>query len=263
MDDCIENGVAREAGGARYNAGPGMYAVGLPDNADSLAAIRKVVFEDGRVTMAELCDALDANFEGCDELRQWLIEAPKYGNDDDAADDLMAWLAREWAAECRRQRNTRGGSGVPGMQAFVAHAFYGREVGARASGRRAGEQVSDGASPTAGNDFAGPTAVLRSLGKVNNFEQSMTDILNLSLDPALFHDDSGFRRLAAFIRTLVDEKIQEVQFNVISPDTLREAQRDPERYRGIVVKVAGYNAFFVKLNRGLQDAIIERSRHVV
>jgi formate C-acetyltransferase len=147
------------------------------------------------------------------------------------------------------------------MQAFVVHAFYGREVGARASGRLAGEQISDGASPCAGNDVEGPTAVLKSLAKVNNFEQSMTDILNMTLDPGVFRDDSGLRRLAAMIRTLVDEKIQELQINVVSPDTLRAAQREPDKYRGIVVKVAGYNAFFVKLTEGLQNAIIARTEH--
>jgi formate C-acetyltransferase len=261
VDDCIENGVSREEGGARYNAGPGLYAVGLPDNADSLAAIKKVVFEDCKITMAQLCDALDANFEGYDEVRQLLRDAPKYGNDIDEADEQMVWLSREWAAECRKLKNTRGGQGVPGMQAFVVHAFYGREVGARASGRLAGEQISDGASPCAGNDVEGPTAVLKSLAKVNNFEQSMTDILNMTLDPGVFRDDSGLRRLAAMIRTLVDEKIQELQINVVSPDTLRAAQREPDKYRGIVVKVAGYNAFFVKLTEGLQNAIIARTEH--
>jgi len=261
IEDCIENGMSREQGGARYNAGPGLYAVGLPDNADSLAAIKKLVFEDKRITTAQLCDALDSNFEGHEDTRQMLLRVPKYGNDIDYADEQMVWLAREWAAECREQRNTRGGRGVPGMQAFIAHLPYGREVGARPSGRLAGEAVSDGASPCTGNDVSGPTAVLKSLSKVNNFEQSMTDILNMTLDPAVFQDEDGYRRLANLIRTLVDEKIQEVQFNVISPDTLRAAQNEPDKYQGLVVKVAGYSAFFVKLIEGLQNAIIARTEH--
>ncbi len=263
MDDCIESGISREEGGARYNAGPGLYAVGLPDNADSLAAIKHVVFDENRITMAQLCDALDSNFDGHQDLRQMLVETPKYGNDIESVDEQMVWLTREWAAECRKLKNTRGGQGVPGMQAFVVHAFYGRDVGARPSGRFAGEQISDGATPCAGNDINGPTAVLRSLAKVNNFEQSMTDILNLTLDPKVFEDDAGLQRLAGFIRTLVDEKIQEVQINVVSPETLRAAQREPEKHQGLVVKVAGYNAFFVKLTRGLQDAIIQRTEHSI
>jgi len=261
IEDCIEKGMSREQGGARYNAGPGLYAIGLPDNADSLAAIKKLVFEDKRITMAELCDALDSNFEGHEEIRQMLLKAPKYGNDDDYVDEQMVWLAHEWATECRSQKNTRGGHGVPGMQAFVAHVPYGKVVGARPSGKLAGEALSDGASPCAGSDVNGPTAVLKSLSKVNNFEQSMTDILNMTLDPAVFRDGDGFKRLADLIRTLVDEKIQEVQFNVVSPDTLRAAQKEPDKYQGLVVKVAGYSAFFVKLLEGLQNAIIARTEH--
>ena len=261
IEDCIENGMSREQGGARYNAGPGLYAVGLPDNADSLAAIKKLVFDDERMTMSQLCDALDSNFEGNEDIRQMLLKVPKYGNDDDYVDEQMVWLAREWAAECRKQQNTRGGHGVPGMQAFITHVHYGREVGARPSGRLAGEIVSDGASPCPGSDVNGPTAVLKSLSKVNNFEQSMTDILNMTLDPAVFQDENGFRRLAGLIRTLIDEKVQEVQFNVISPETLKAAQKEPDQYKGLVVKVAGYSAFFVKLIEGLQDAIIARTEH--
>ncbi len=121
IEDCIQNGKCREEGGARYNAGPGLYAIGLPDNADSLAAIKRLVFEEKRLTMAQLCDALDSNFEGHEDVRKMCLESPKYGNDIDYVDELMVRLAREWAAECRKQKNTRGGGGGPGMQAYVAH----------------------------------------------------------------------------------------------------------------------------------------------
>jgi len=261
MDDCIEKGKCREAGGARYNAGPGLYAIGLPDSADSLAAMKKLVFEDKKITMAQLCDALDSDFEDCEDIRQMLLKAPKYGNDIDYVDEQMVSLAREWAVECRKQKNTRGGYGVPGMQAYVTHIPYGKAVGALPSGRLAGKPVSDGASPCPGSDVNGPTAVLKSLSKLNNFEQNMTDILNMTLDPGIFRDEGGVRRLANLMRTLVDEKIQEVQFNVISPDTLREAQKAPDEYRGLAVKVAGYSAFFTQLSKALQDAIIARTEH--
>ena len=261
IEDCIEKGMSREEGGARYNAGPGLYAVGLADNADSLAAIKKVVFDDRKITMAQLCDALDRNFEGHEEIRQMLLNAPKYGNDDDYVDEQMVWLTHEWATECRKLKNTRGGHGVPGMQAFVYHIPYGKVVGALPSGRLAGEALSDGASPCFGRDVNGPTAVLRSVSKVNNFEQNMTETLNMTLDPVVFRDDDGIRRLANLIRTLVDEKVQEVQINVVSPDTLEAAQKEPEKHQGLVVKVAGYSAFFVKLMKGLQDAIIDRTAH--
>ena len=217
MEDCIEKGMTREEGGARHNAGPGLYAIGLPDNADSLAAMRKLVFEEQKITMAQLCDALDANFEGHEDIQQMLLKAPKYGNDDDYVDEEMVRLASEWAAECRKQKNTRGGHGVPGMQAYVTHIPYGRAVGALPSGRLAGKPISDGASPCPGSDVNGPTAVLKSLSKINNFEQNMTDILNMTLDPRIFNEEEGVRRLADLIRTLVDEKIQEVQLTLSPP----------------------------------------------
>jgi formate C-acetyltransferase len=260
MDDCIEKGVCKEEGGARYNAGPGGWAYGLPDVADSLAAIKKVVFEDKRITMAQLCDALDKNFEGYDELRQMLLKVPKYGNDDDYADEQMVWAVHEWAVEFRKQRNTRGGHGVPGILAYQSHVSGGKVLGALPSGRLAGEALSDGNSPCAGNDLNGPTAVLRSLSKVNNFEMNEVNVLNMTLDPEVFKD-GDVRRWADFLRTLVDLKVTMVQFNVVSSDTLRAAQKEPDKYRSLVVKVAGYNAFFVTLTEGLQNHIIARTEH--
>lgn len=147
------------------------------------------------------------------------------------------------------------------MQAFVWHIPYGWAVGALPSGRLAWKPVSDGASPTTGSDVNGPTSVLKSLSKVNNFEQNMTDILNMTLDPAVFEKKDGVGRLASFIRTFIDEKVQEIQFNVISPNTLRAAQKDPHKYQGLVVRIAGYCAFFVKLIESLQNAIIARTEH--
>ncbi len=263
IEDCIEKGMSREEGGARYNAGPGQFAVGLPDIADSFAAIKKLVFEDKKITMAQLCDALDSNFEGYEDIRQMLLKVPKYGNDDDYVDEQMVWLAREWAAECRKQRNTRGGHGVPGLQAYTSYVAFGETLGALPSGRLAGKPLSDGASPCPGSDVNGPTAVLKSLSKVNNFEQNMTDIVNMTLDPVMFKDGDGFKKLADFIRTLVDQKVEEVQFNVVSPDTLRAAQREPDKYRSLLVKVCGYCAFFVDLTEGLQNGIIARTEHTL
>ncbi len=261
VEDCIEKGLSWEEGGARHNAGPGMYASGLPDVADSFAAIKKVVFEDKRITMTELCDALDHNFEGYEEIRRMLLDAPKYGNDIDYADEQMVWLASNWAAECRKQKNTRGGRGVPGLQTYIWHMVFGKMTGALPSGRLAGEAISDGASPCTSSPKNGPTAILKSLSKVNNYEQNITDVLNMTLDPTVFEHEDGFKRLAAYIRTLVDEKVQEVQFNVISPETLISAQMEPDKYQDLSVRVAGYTARFVALPKGLQDAIIAREHH--
>ncbi len=262
-EDCIEKGISKEEGGARYNAGPGLLAVGLPDVADSLAAIKKLVFEENKITMPQLCDALDSNFEGHDEIRQMLLKVPKYGNDDDYVDEQMAWASHEWATEMRKQKNTKGGQGVPGILALSTYVPYGRVTGALPSGRMAGEPLSDGASPCPGNDVNGPTAVMKSLSKVNSVEQSLCNAINMRLDPGVFEDDDGFRRLANFVRTLVDQNIQAVQFNVVSADTMRAAQKEPDNYRDLVVKIAGYNAFFTQLTKPLQDGIIARTEHSV
>jgi len=260
-EDCIEKGLSKEEGGARYNAGPGLLAVGIPDVADSLAAIKRVVFEEEKITMSQLCDALDDNFRGHDEIQQMLLRAPKYGNDDDYVDEQMAWIAHEWAVEMRKQRNTRGGHGVPGILALSTYVPYGRVTGALPSGRLAGEPLSDGASPCAGMDVNGQTAIINSLSKVNGVEQSLCNALNMRLDPTVFEDGDGFRRLAGFIRTLVDQNIQAIQFNVVSSDTLKAAQKEPDKHQGLVVKIAGYNAFFTQLTKPLQDGIIARREH--
>ena len=260
-EDCIEKGVSKEEGGARYNAGPGLLAVGIPDVADSLAAIKKIVFEEEKITMSQLCDALDSNFEGHDEIRQMLLKAPKFGNDDDYVDEQMAWTAHEWAAEMRKQKNTRGGNGVPGILALSTYVPYGNVTGALPSGRLAGKPLSDGASPCPGNDVNGPTAIINSLSKVNGVEQTLCNAVNMRLDPAVFEDGDGFKRLASFIRTLVDQNVQAMQFNVVSANTLRAAQKEPDGYRGLVVKIAGYNAFYTQLPKSLQDGILARTEH--
>jgi len=260
-EDCIEKGLSKEEGGARYNSGPGLLAVGLPDVADSLAAIKKVVFEDEKITMSQLCDALDSNFEGHEDIRQMLLKAPKYGNNIDYVDEQMAWAAHEWAVEMRKQKNTKGGQGVPGILALSTYVPYGNVTGALPSGRLAGEPLSDGASPCLGKDVSGPTAIINSLSKVNGVEQSLCNALNMRLDPAVFEDEAGYRRLAGFIRTLVDQNIQAIQFNVVSTETLRAAQRAPDKYQGLVVKIAGYNAFYTQLTKPLQDGIIARTEH--
>ena len=133
----------------------------------------------------------------------------------------------------------------------------------RLAGRLAGEPISDGAAPCLGKDVNGPTAVLNSVSKHNSFEQSMCDILNMSLDPEMFEDEDGFSRLAGFIRTMVDQQVQHIVFNVVSADTLRAAQKEPDKYRNLVVRLAGSSTFFVDLTEALQNGIIDRTMHKV
>ena len=260
-DGCIENGLPREAGGACYPGCTGFFATGLPDVADSLTAIKKVVFEDKKVTMAQLCDALDKNFEGYEELRQMLLKAPKYGNEDDYADEQMVWASHEYAVEGRNYKNARGGKWVPGSLAFSTHAAFGKVVGALPSGRLAGTPVANGSGPCEGSSKKGPTAVLNSLSKVNAAELSNGVGLNMRFDPAVFKNGDGFKRLADFIRTLVEEKLFHIQINVISSDILRAAQKQPEKHKDLVVRVAGYCARFIYLPKSMQDDIIVRTEH--
>lgn len=261
IDDCLEKGMCREAGGARYNWGPGVYATGLADVVDSLAAIKKLIFEEKKLTMDELCNALDHNFEGYEEMRKMLLKAPKYGNDDDYADELMAWATHQWATEVYKHKNPRGGYAVPGLQSLFVAVPYGREVGALPSGRLSGMPVSNGGSPCNGVTVEGPTAVINSLGKVDNLECNLGVVLNIRLNPTVFRAPNGIKRVADMVRTVVDKKIMHVQFNIVSSDVLRAAQREPERYRDLVVRVAGYCAYFVNLPSGMQEEIIARTEH--
>jgi len=259
IEDCLEKGLCREAGGAWYNWGPGIYPVGMADVADSLTAIRKLVFEEKKLTMAQLCDALDADFHGHADVRRMLLGAPKYGNDDDYADQMMAWAVHEWATEVRKHRNLYGGYALPGLQSLFLSVPFGREVGALPSGRLAGESLSNGGSPCNSAPSEGPTAILNSLSKVDCLECSLGIVLNVRLNPDAFKTRDGFRKVAALVRTIVDKKIMHIQFNVVSSDVLRAAQKEPEKYKDVVVRVAGYSAFFVNLSKGLQEEVIARA----
>ena len=261
LGDCIEKGIPREAGGCRYNYGDVVLVVGSNDVGDSLAAIKKLVFEDKKITMGQLCDALDKNFEGYEELRQMLLKAPKFGNDDDYADEQSAWVMHVLVEEVNKYPNTRGGHRYVGQIPMAYYMSLGKVTGALPSGRQAGEPLSDGISPTRGSDVNGPTAVFKSVGKMNNVEIYDGQAFNFRLDPAIFKVGDGFKRLADLLRVFIDQKIEHVQINVVSSDTLRAAQKEPDKYQDLMVKVAGWNAFFVRLPNDLQDSIIARTEH--
>ena len=260
IEGCIEKGICREEGGAHYNFNNGGAPLGSADVGDSLTAIKKLVFEDKKFTMAELCDALDHNFEGYEELRQMLQEAPKFGNDDDYADEQVAWVLHQWMAEFNKMKNLRGGRGCPGGSVMGTYVPEGKAIGALPSGRPAGKPLADASSPSPGKDLKGPTAAVNSMGKIDHEEILGGVTFNLRMDPTVFKD-GDVRRLADLIRTFVDLKIFHMQINVVSTDTLRAAQQEPDEYNDLVVKVAGYNAFFTKLNKPLQDSIIARTEH--
>jgi len=261
IEDCIEKGICREAGGARYNFGPFVGASGVPDVGNSLTAIKKLVFDEKKITMDELCNALDKNFEGYDELRQMLLNAPKFGNDDDYADEQTAWVMHTFSQEAIRHENIRGGHRLPIYIPLSTYVNAGKGIGALPSGRLAGEPLADSIAPTQGSDVNGPTAILKSVGKINNAEVFAGISLNMRLDPMVFKAEYGFKRMANLIRTFIDQKIHHIQFNVVSSDTLRAAQKEPDKFKDLMVRVAGYVARYVGLTKSLQDGIINRTEH--
>ncbi|MEE8372106.1 MAG: pyruvate formate lyase family protein [Dehalococcoidia bacterium] len=261
IDDCIEKGLCREEGGAHYNFNTGGTEVGSSDAGDSLAAIKKLVFDEKKVTMAQLLDALDANFEGHDEIRRMCSEVAKFGNDDDYADEQKAWIIHQWAVEFIKLTNLRGGHGCPGGSSMAGYIPGGKIVGALPSGRLAGEPLAPAASPSTGKDVNGVTAVLKSMGKVDGVEILAGLSLTSRVDPAVFKSRDGMKRMADMIRTFVDQKIFHLQLNVVSSDALRAAQEEPEKHRDLMVKVAGYNAYFTQLSKPLQESIIARTEH--
>ncbi len=261
IEDCIENGIAREAGGARFNFGPAVATLGATDVGNSLAAVKKLVFDEKQMSMGQLLEMLDSNFKDQDVMRQRLLNAPKFGNDDDYVDQEVAWVMDTFNKEVIKHKNTRGGYLLPYQNPLSGYVGMGRLMGALPSGRKAGEPLSDGISPTCGSDVNGPTAVLNSAGKLDNASIFLGQTLNMRLDGEMFGSDEGVYRMAALLRTFVDLKIHHIQFNLVSSDTLRAAQENPAEYQDLMVRVAGYVAYFVNLSRGLQDSIIQRTEH--
>jgi formate C-acetyltransferase len=264
ISDCLDNGKEITDGGARYNFS-GVQGIGIANLSDSLHALKGMVFEQQRLSFDELLALLKANFatpEG-EKIRARLINRfDKYGNDIDDVDNISAELLRHYCKEVEKYRNPRGGQFTPGSYTVSAHVPLGAVVGATPDGRLAGEQLADGGlSPMLGQDMQGPTAVLKSVSKLDNYLLSNGTLLNVKFTPATLEGDAGLQKLADFLRAFTQLKLQHVQFNVVNGDTLREAQLCPQDFAGLVVRVAGYSAFFVELSKEIQDDIIRRTAH--
>lgn len=264
--DCIDNGKDVTAGGARYNFS-GVQGIGEPNLADSLYAIKKLVFENQEMTFKELVHALANNFAGTagEQLRQHLIhDFDKYGNDNKELDMECAKIFRHYALELGKYKNIRGGEFNAGAYTVSAHIPLGEDVGATPDGRKAHDQLADGGlSPMVGRDKLGPTAVLKSVSRIDNTLAVNGSLLNVKFSPNTLKGDNGLRKFADFLMAFTQLKIRHVQFNVQSRATLLAAQKHPENYAGLVVRVAGYSAFFVDLNKRIQDDIIRRAEHVL
>ncbi len=257
---CIEKGIDITNGGtAPYRA----YAIkfcGAPNVGDSLAAIKKAVFEDKRITMDRLIDALDKNFEGEEEILHILKSAPKFGNDDDYVDSIVNEILTHASKEAAKYKGIAGVITNAGGGGVTGHIPLGYAVGALPDGRRAGEPLSEGGiSPYQGRNVSGPTATIRSAAKVDHAKLTNGAVLNMRFNPDLLKDESKMRKFASLIRTFCETGGALVQFNIVSTDMLRDAQRHPEEYRDLLVRVATYSAYFVELGKELQDDIIART----
>ncbi len=264
--DCIENARDYNDGGARYDTSY-IQCCGIGTVTDSLSALRTHVLEgvpagEGvrrRLAMDALLSSLARDFDGEEPLRQRLLNrTPKYGNDDDDADAIMQRVYRSLFDAIDGRPNTRGGEYHLNMLSTTCHVYFGTKVGASPDGRRAGLPISDGTSPAHGADRHGPTAVCRSLGKMDQVKSGGT-LLNQRFLPSLLEGDTGIDRLADLIRTYFRLGGHHIQFNVVDTETLRDAQAHPESYRDLLVRVAGYSDYFVDLGRDLQEEIIART----
>jgi formate C-acetyltransferase len=260
FDDCIAKAKDYHDGGARYNS-TYIQGVGLGTITDSLSAIRYHVFDKQNLTMGELLDLLKSNFESSERTRQLLLnETPKYGNDDDYADSIAQVVFNAYFDMLDGRPNTKGGEYRVNLLPTTVHIFFGRMTGATPDGRRAGDPLSDGISPSQGADKHGPTAVMKSAGKIDHVRTGGT-LLNQKFLPQMLADETGLEKLAHLVRAYFVLGGHHVQFNVISADTLRDAQDNPEKYSDLIVRVAGYSDYFVDVGKELQDEIISRTAH--
>ena len=246
-----------------YNLTPA-FGLGVTNVANALAAVRKLVFEEKRLSGAELLAALDTDFVGSrgEQIRQMLLNwVPKYGNDDDSVDQIARQVLSEFVAEIDKHTPARGGHYAPTTQSLTVNVPYGKNVGATPDGRRAGEPLADNSSPSAGTDTRGPTAAVKSVAKLDHVVVSNGTILNLKFHPTALRGEERLRKFGTLIRTFFDLKGFQVQFNVLSPEALRDAQLHPERYRSLIVKVAGYSAYFTSLDKELQEQLIARTTY--
>lgn len=262
IDDCMEKGMDVTAGGAHYNYS-GIQMIQVANLADSLAALKQLVYDQKKIPAEDLLDALEHNFEGYEVMRTMLLgKVPKYGNDVEWVDEMGTKWAEYFKKRLGIFTNYRGGKYHTGMYTVSAHVPMGQNVGASPDGRLAGTPLADGGmSPVYGRDIAGPTAVLKSVSRLDKNLTSNGGLLNMKFLPEFFQTQSGIDKFALFLRTFVDLEIPHIQFNVVNREDLIAAKKNPEQYRSLTVRVAGYTAYFTELAGDLQDEIIARTSY--
>lgn len=256
--ECIQKAKDYAWGGAKYNVGNGIILIGVADLINSLAAIRHIVYNTRQATMAEILDALDRDFEGCERIHRLCLAAPKYGNDDPLVDDIAADIFTFIADEIEKY-SSKFGRMTPGILPVSGNTPFGLEVGALPSGRRAWKPLADGVSPSGGTDFNGPTAVLKSVANIPHDRFVQGTLLNMKVEPDMLSTENGITQMMALLKSMCSLGVFHVQFNVIDGEKLRRAQKYPEEYKGLLIRVAGYTAYFVELGKDVQDEIIGRT----
>jgi pyruvate formate-lyase/glycerol dehydratase family glycyl radical enzyme len=260
INDCISKGKDYHDGGARYNT-TYIQGVGLGTMTDSLASIAYHIYDHETLPMGVFIDTLTANFDRNEQLRQQLLNrTPKYGNDDDRVDDVMRSVFEIYFNAVDGRRNTKGGEYHINLLPTTVHVYFGSVTGASPDGRKAWTPLSEGVSPVQGADHKGPTAVLRSVAKMDHVRTGGT-LLNQKFTPQVLETDEGLDKLVQLIRTYFRLDGHHIQFNVVDAETLRLAQQHPEQYRSLIVRVAGYSDYFCDLSKTLQDEIIARTEH--
>ncbi|NQU22093.1 MAG: formate C-acetyltransferase/glycerol dehydratase family glycyl radical enzyme, partial [Candidatus Nealsonbacteria bacterium] len=257
MDDCVARGRDYHNGGSRYNP-TYIQGVGMGTLTDALAAVRLHVFDKKSIPMDRLLEALAGDFEGYEDVHQMLLnKSPKYGNDDPRADDLAEEVFEAYFDVLNGRPNTKGGKYRVNLLPTTVHIYFGSVTGASACGRRAGVPLSEGISPTQGADVNGPTAVLKSAARIDHARTGGT-LLNMKFAPEMLQGE-GLDRLADLVRTYFRLDGHHIQFNVLDAPTMRAAQKDPQQYRNLIVRVAGFSDYFVDVGKDLQEEIISRT----
>lgn len=260
-EGCLKNGADLVNGGAKYNVGPVFTGVGLSVTANSLAVIKKLVYEDEVVTLADLIDALNANWEGYETLREKCVACPKYGNDDDYVDAIARELAFFYHEEVVQYKDIYGSNFVTAFMGISNYLPTGKVLDATPDGRYAKEPINEGVSPVTGTDTSTCLAALRSAAKMNQDIHNGGTLLNLRLNHDLVATKRGRANLGSMLQSYFALGGFHVQFNTVSNDMLKEAQANPDKYRSLLVRVAGYSAQFTNLSKEMQDSIMARNAH--
>lgn len=256
--ECIDKGKDYAWGGAKYNVGNGIILIGVADLINSIAAVRHLVYETKQTTMAELLDALERDFQGREEIRKLCLDAPKYGNDDPVVDNIVGDILTFIADEIEKY-SSKFGHMTPGILPVSGNTPFGLEVGALPSGRHAWKPLADGISPSGGTDFNGPSAVLKSVANIPHARFVQGTLLNMKVEPEMLSTENGIIQMMSLLKSMCSLGVYHVQFNVIDQEKLIKAQNNPEEHRGLLVRVAGYTAYFVELGKDVQDDIIGRT----